>query len=337
MFCENFKPSRCCAKWFSCFLKFYQELNLFLENVCTEQPKDFQDIISQSIWNNKFILREGDSIFYPSLHGKGLLFIRDLLDETGSFPNCSIGKEKFSLRNEDYMNWMSVIQSIPTSWRKEMKTSIAVISSYMNPPNYCLSPVSARSMYTKLIQPMFKPPNSQKTIEKLLNNYKVNRKQSYLIPQKVTIDTSLRIFQYKILNDILYLNECLSKLDPTVSSLCSLCKKAPENVMHLFCKCLITEFVWHSLQKTFSSLLTLSALDPLISIVGKWDIDNPNNILVNHIVLLFKKFLYQNKSNPQIIHILVLKHYIKLVERTEQKNAYGAHKLDTHFEKNGNQ
>ena len=51
------------------------------------------------------------------------------------------------------MNWMSVIRSIPTSWRKGMKTSIAVISSYMNRPNYSLSHVSARSTYTKLIQP----------------------------------------------------------------------------------------------------------------------------------------------------------------------------------------
>ena len=44
------------------------------------------------------------------------------------------------------MNWISVIQSIPTSWRKEMQTFIAVRSSDMNPPNYSLSHMSARSM-----------------------------------------------------------------------------------------------------------------------------------------------------------------------------------------------
>ena len=116
LFCQNFKPSRYCAERFSRFPKFYQELILFWENVCTEQPKDFPDFINQSIWNNKFILREGDSIFYPFLHGNGLLFIRDLLDETGNFLNWSKVKEKFSLRNEDYMSWMSVIHSIPASW-----------------------------------------------------------------------------------------------------------------------------------------------------------------------------------------------------------------------------
>ena len=80
-----------------------------------------------------------------------------------------------------------------------------------------------------------------------------------------------------------------------VSSLCSLCKKAQENVMYLICECSTTKSLWHSLQKTFNSLLTLPPLDPIISIVGRWDIDNPNNVLVNHIVLLFKGFYTRTK------------------------------------------
>ena len=55
--------------------------------------------------------------------------------------------------------------------------------------------------------------------------------------------------------------------------------------MHVLCECSITKSLWHSLQKTFNSLLILPPLDPIISIVGRWDIDNPDNVLVNHIVL----------------------------------------------------
>ena len=103
--------------------------------------------------------------------------------------------------------------------------------------------------------------------------------------------------------------------------------------MHLVCECSITKSLWHSFQKTFNSLLTLPPLDPSISIVGKWDTDNANNVLVNHMVLLFKKFLYQNQSNPHRIDILALKYYIKLEERIEQKIAYDANKLGTHLKK----
>ena len=75
----------------------------------------------------------------------------------------------------------------------------------------------------------------------------------------------------------------------------------------------LVQFHWHSLQKTFNRSLTLPPLDPIISTVDKWDTNNPNHVLVNHIGLLFKKFICQNRSNPRRIHILTLKHYIKSV------------------------
>ena len=43
--------------------------------------------------------------------------------------------------------------------------------------------------------------------------------------------------------------------------------------------------------------ITLPGLDPTLAVVGRWCIENNNNLLVNRIVLLFKKFLYDNRSN----------------------------------------
>ena len=55
-----------------------------------------------------------------------------------------------------------------------------------------------------------------------------------MIPQKVIIDTTLRIFQFKILNNILYLNKKMSKIDLNVSPLCSLCNQHPDDIVHFF-------------------------------------------------------------------------------------------------------
>ena len=41
------------------------------------------------------------------------------------------------------------------------------------------------------------------------------------MPRRVTIDTNLRITQYKILNNVLYLNEIFFKLKIVSSPLCS--------------------------------------------------------------------------------------------------------------------
>ena len=45
-----------------------------------------------------------------------------------------------------------------------------------------------------------------------------------MLPRIVTIESSLRSFQYKILNNILYLNERLFKFNIVDSPLCSLCQ-----------------------------------------------------------------------------------------------------------------
>ena len=45
----------------------------------------------------------------------------------------------------------------------------------------------------------------------------------YLLPASATLDTKIRMFQYKILNNILYLNQRLYHMKLVASPLCSLC------------------------------------------------------------------------------------------------------------------
>ena len=137
-----------------------------------------------------------------------------------------------------------------------------------------------------------------------------------MIPHKVTIETSLRVFQYKLLNNIIYLNKRISKFDPAVNPLCSLCSQAPEDGVHLFCHCQKTQQLWELLRRMLHGHSTLLDLDPTLAvvvkwctennnnlIVSKWCIENNNNLIVNHIVLILKKFLNDNRSNHFRIHM----------------------------------
>ena len=49
-------------------------------------------------------------------------------------------------------------------------------------------------------------PTAQKYFSNIFRNLQVEWKEIYLLPCKVSIDTNLHMFQYKILNNILYLN-----------------------------------------------------------------------------------------------------------------------------------
>ena len=48
------------------------------------------------------------------------------------------------------------------------------------------------------------------------------------------LDTKIRMFPYKILNNILNLNQRLYRMNLVESPLCSLCKREVESISHLF-------------------------------------------------------------------------------------------------------
>ena len=57
------------------------------------------------------------------------------------------------------------------------------------------------------------------------------------MPSRVAIDTNLAIFQYKILNNVLYLNEKLFEFKIVSLPLCSFCNSENETPIHLLYSC----------------------------------------------------------------------------------------------------
>ena len=55
--------------------------------------------------------------------------------------------------------------------------------------------------------------------------------------------------------------------------------------------------------------------------------------MLNHIAILFKKFMYDNKNHLLRSHIIALMNYLKSNEKFEQRSAYDKDKLETHFRK----
>ena len=74
-----------------------------------------------------------------------------------------------------------------------------------------------------------------------------------MIPQKVTIDSALRIFQYKILTNTLYLNKRISKFN-TDSAIALRLKN-----------------LWESLRERLSPQFPLPELSPTLFILGNWN------------------------------------------------------------------
>ena len=75
---------------------------------------------------------------------------------------------------------------------------------------------------------------SQQYFKTLFPHLNLGWKLIYLLPRILTKNTSLTAFQYKVLNNELYLNHKLFQFKVSTTSLCSYYNKHDETVRHLF-------------------------------------------------------------------------------------------------------
>ena len=162
----------------------------------------------------------------------------------------------------------------------------------------------------------------------------VDWSRMYLLPRATTIESSLRSFQYKILNNTLYLNERLFKLKAVESPQCSLCKQFKESVLHLFCTCSVTHSLWAQfcVWASNANISLASDLDPHYCILGMYR-ELQDQVIVNHMILLFKRYIYLKRGDKTAPNLTGLKAYIKGIEKLERNIASENKKLDYHYKK----
>ena len=74
-----------------------------------------------------------------------------------------------------------------------------------------LKSVTCGKIYNSLIKDRISKPTSQKYFERKFNETEIDWSQIYLLPRKVSVETRTRAFQFKVLHNILYLNQRLHK------------------------------------------------------------------------------------------------------------------------------
>ena len=78
------------------------------------------------------------------------------------------------------------------------------------------SALSVKATNWRLLRPIIEKPTSQETISRFLGITEINWSEVYMTLRYVTIESSLRIFQYNLLNNYVYTNNRLSKFDQTI-------------------------------------------------------------------------------------------------------------------------
>ena len=151
----------------------------------------------------------------------------------------------------------------------------------------------------------------------------------------VTLHSYSRSFQYKILNNVLYLNKKLFTFRKSTSPLCPFCKLSDETVLHLFYECNIILNLWNELVLFFENEFTLFDLTPQAAFLGFLNVDSELLLIQNHLLLIFKIYIY-NSRRSESLKIKSLIREITKVKNIEEKISLNNEKNMLYTRKNGN-
>ena len=150
---------------------------------------------------------------------------------------------------------------------------------------------------------------SQGYLESFFESSTVDWKGIYLLPGQNIINTKHCSFQYKILNNVLYLNKLLFKFRKVKYPLCSFCKSAEETIIHLFSESLCTQYIWNQTQIFFSGYVTIPDVTLQSVILSFTGTSTEHFLLINHLLL---SYLYKARDSQNLSLLASKNNIIKL-------------------------
>ena len=126
-------------------------------------------------------------------------------------------KVTYELSDKSYFKRRQIINSVPKTWKKILKENQSDSSNLVlldhqllkNNRTLGIEKMNSKEIYSINISSKVNILTSRSYFEKKFPLYNFHWKNIYTLPRKVTINAYLRSFQYKILNNILYLNKKL--------------------------------------------------------------------------------------------------------------------------------
>ena len=228
-------------------------------NLLVQRKVNKKTVFSQALFNNKNLLIKGESIWHKLLYSQGMRIIGDLYDNKGSIKTWSVLSAEYYLGPESFLSCYSLVKAIPKERKAILRDSTVTDENPASESvhNELCSHLSAKFVYKKLISNCFVHSTSQAHLLRKLNLQDVNWQTVYMLPRYCTIDSHTIIFQYKILNNILFLNNRLFKMNIVNSELCSFCEAEPETIIHLLCSCRKVKQLWSSVQQWCTKFFSL--------------------------------------------------------------------------------
>ena len=302
-----------------------------IESWCKIHYAEPIDLFNEILWNNTEIKHQNKIIYSNYLHNVGIKRIKHIFNtDEKRFYTFNELKNLYGLDNSQFLQYHRIINSIPHDWKTtfeeenidEQNENNILINKIMRVKKVC------SFLYKIQLDKIKTDIKAHNKWEQILET-NINWKVVHTLPFKCTIDTKLRVFQYKFIMRIIATNKFLFRCKISASNLCDFCNMHIESQMHLFYYCPIVQRFWglfkeYIEQKHLHFELTLKNV-----CLGLYD----DNILVNYLVVLAKKYIYNSKLQSKIPNIEAFKNIVLFNEKIERIVALKNEKLEKHNRK----
>jgi len=154
-------------------------------------------------------------------------------------------------------------------------------------------------------------------------------RKAFVLAKSVALETFVQCFQFKILNDILFLNTRLPKIG-IQSDLCTFCQTSRETLEHFFYRCSFSTEFWTKSENFWLTVtreqIKLEYINIILGIL-----DQRSNLL-NCFIILGKIYLWNCRKNKQIPLFLPFEDVVKRKYEIEKLIASQSILSLTHFQ-----
>jgi len=315
---------------------FWSDILEIWDAFCSKIYLSKDDILNEPLWFNVQFNDTNLCIYNWFMHG--IRTLSDIVDDNGTPLNFFILKERYNIKGT-ILDYQRVLSSIPKEWLQRVKNNNVV--KFTPGRNRALtillsSQKGCKFLYTVLVSSQCLVPSQGRWHEEL-EDYNhgaippIMWKDLYKIPWKCTSSSKLQALQYKINHRFVATNRVLFHMNIKEDDLCSFCRMSRETILHLFIECHHSKALWNAIQYWLTTHLgtniTFSIIDILFGRVG------PNNLLINHLLLITKQYIFSKRFNNGNLHLEGILATFEDTFKIEQYSAKVNMKTDTFFRK----
>ena len=304
-------------------------------------PNSAEEILNQQLWYNSFILMDKKPFFFDQLYSKGIVYIKDIVNQEGHILSAQDLKVKYEVHDSHIMLLNTLIGAVPQQWK------ITLINNYQNGvENHAYlsnfqkvmnSTGISKTVYEHLVKEKaqaFSDRIVDKWSQDLNPEFQIDREfisNSFKLIINSTISPKHRAFQFRLVHHILVTNKTLYDWKMKDTNRCSFCDSEIETLYHLLWGCTIVAKLWSDLfqwlQIKTQTNIMFNCKEILLGI------EDNTFLMYNAIFIITKQYIYSCRCTQKTPNFNCLKNLINYNIQTEKYIAVKNGKLAFHNNK----